>query len=616
MTSTKNKFMSFILSFIMAFTVFGVLGTAQVNAAEDVAFTVTLSTTLDEDVTNDSTIKATQIVKEFTAEELDQLADVTDQKYMFSKDGKSANVYKVDKGVELETLIKAAVGETADVSGYAGLKLWDAADLSKYYKKLANFKDHMIADTYYYGDAEYDTETGTIDFGEGTVVEPVLALDFEYATLNADTAGTKADDLTFTEDTELRNRVFLGMLNSEERGGFWSQTNSFGIDLIKCNKDDIAYTVTVNTTEDEEVTADSVLGTPEVVKEFTYGDLYQLADVTDQKYMFSKDGKSANVYKVDKGVELETLIKAAVGETADVNSYAGLKLWDAADLSKYYKKLANFKDHMIADTYYYGGAEYDTETGAIDFGEGTVVDPVLALDFEYATLNADTAGTKADDLTFTKDTELRNRVFLGMLNAEERGGFWSQTNSFGIDLISQAKKDISTATVTVGDYTKTYDGKAKEPVLTVTLGDAVLVQDTDYTVDYTNNTEAGTATATATGINAYTGSVSETFSIDQAKNPMTVKSANKNFKAKTAKKKAQSYKAITVAKAQGTVTYTAKAVNAKSKKALTFNKKNGKITVKKKTRKGTYKMKITVTAKGNTNYAKSTVTKTVTVKVK
>lgn len=413
MTSTKNKFMSFILSFIMAFTVFGVLGTAQVNAAEDVAFTVTLSTTLDEDVTNDSTIKATQIVKEFTAEELDQLADVTNQKYMFSKDGKSANVYKVDKGVELETLIKAAVGETADVSGYAGLKLWDAADLSKYYKKLANFKDHMIADTYYYGDAEYDTETGTIDFGEGTVVEPVLALDFEYATLNADTAGTKADDLTFTEDTELRNRVFLGMLNSEERGGFWSQTNSFGIDLI-----------------------------------------------------------------------------------------------------------------------------------------------------------------------------------------------------------SQAKKDISTATVTVGDYTKTYDGKAKEPVLTVTLGDAVLVQDTDYTVDYTNNTEAGTATATATGINAYTGSVSETFSIDQAKNPMTVKSANKNFKAKTAKKKAQSYKAITVAKAQGTVTYTAKAVNAKSKKALTFNKKNGKITVKKKTRKGTYKMKITVTAKGNTNYAKSTVTKTVTVKVK
>ena len=232
MTSTKNKFMSFILSFIMAFTVFGVLGTAQVNAAEDVAFTVTLSTTLDEDVTNDSTIKATQIVKEFTAEELDQLADVTNQKYMFSKDGKSANVYKVDKGVELETLIKAAVGETADVNSYAGLKLWDAADLSKYYKKLANFKDHMIADTYYYGGAEYDTETGAIDFGEGTVVEPVLALDFEYATLNADTAGTKADDLTFTEDTELRNRVFLGMLNSEERGGFWSQTNSFGIDLM------------------------------------------------------------------------------------------------------------------------------------------------------------------------------------------------------------------------------------------------------------------------------------------------------------------------------------------------------------------------------------------------
>ena len=68
--------------------------------------------------------------------------------------------------------------------------------------------------------------------------------------------------------------------------------------------------------------------------------------------------------------------------------------------------------------------------------------------------------------------------------------------------------------------------------------------------------------------------------------------------------------------AQGTVTYTAKAANAKSKKALKFNSKNGKITVKKKTRKGTYKMKITVATKGNANYASSTATKTVTVKVK
>ena len=238
------------------------------------------------------------------------------------------------------------------------------------------------------------------------------------------------------------------------------------------------------------------------------------------------------------------------------------------------------------------------------------------MDFEKATLSKDTAGTKADDLTFTKETGYNNRVFLGMLNTGELGGSRSQTNSFGIDLISQTKKDISTATVTVGDYTKTYDGKAKEPALTVTLGDAVLVQGTDYTVSYKNNTNAGTATATVTGINKYTGSVGKTFTIAQTKNPMAVKSVNKTFKAKKVKKKAQSYKAITVTNAQGTVTYTAKAANAKSKKALKFNSKNGKITVKKKTRKGTYKMKITVATKGNANYAPSIATKTVTVKVK
>ena len=64
-----------------------------------------------------------------------------------------------------------------------------------------------------------------------------------------------------------------------------------------------------------------------------------------------------------------------------------------------------------------------------------------------------------------------------------------------------------------------------------------------------------------------------------------------------------------VTKAKGKVTYT----KISGSKKLTINQKTGVITVKKGTKKGTYKIKVKVTAKGNSSYkAKS---KTVNIKI-
>ena len=93
-------------------------------------------------------------------------------------------------------------------------------------------------------------------------------------------------------------------------------------------------------------------------------------------------------------------------------------------------------------------------------------------------------------------------------------------------------------------------------------------------------------------------------------NTISVKAAAKTVKFKTVKKKAVTVSAITVKNAKGTVAYKKASGSAK----VTVNKKNGKLTVKKGTKKGTYTVKVKVTAKGNTAYkAKS---KTVTVKIK
>lgn len=60
---------------------------------------------------------------------------------------------------------------------------------------------------------------------------------------------------------------------------------------------------------------------------------------------------------------------------------------------------------------------------------------------------------------------------------------------------------------------QTYTGSAIRPSVKVTLAGSTLKQSTDYTVSYSDNTNAGTATVTVTGKGNYTGSLSTTFTI-------------------------------------------------------------------------------------------------------
>lgn len=160
----------------------------------------------------------------------------------------------------------------------------------------------------------------------------------------------------------------------------------------------------------------------------------------------------------------------------------------------------------------------------------------------------------------------------------------------------------------------TYTGKAITPKLDVKAGDVALTQDKDYTAEYKNNTDAGTAKVTVTGIGNYTGTKTAEFKILPTKQTLKVSAKKKTYKVKKLKKKAQSYKAITVTGAKGKLTYTAKPVGKKAKKALKF--KNGKITVKKGTKKGTYKMKVTVKAAATKNYNVASAVKTIKIVVK
>ena len=86
------------------------------------------------------------------------------------------------------------------------------------------------------------------------------------------------------------------------------------------------------------------------------------------------------------------------------------------------------------------------------------------------------------------------------------------TKSFEI-----AKADISSATISDIDSPVGYTGTAYEPEVTVTFNRTELALDTDYTVAYTNNVNAGEATVTITGTGAhFKGSVEKHFTITAA----------------------------------------------------------------------------------------------------
>lgn len=83
-------------------------------------------------------------------------------------------------------------------------------------------------------------------------------------------------------------------------------------------------------------------------------------------------------------------------------------------------------------------------------------------------------------------------------------------------------KDISQGQLTLSFSSLTYTGSPIQATCaTLTVGGTTLTEGTDYTLSYSDNVKVGTATATATGIGACTGSLKTTFDIAPADMSLT-----------------------------------------------------------------------------------------------
>ena len=219
--------------------------------------------------------------------------------------------------------------------------------------------------------------------------------------------------------------------------------------------------------------------------------------------------------------------------------------------------------------------------------------------------------------TLVKDTDYTlsymNNVNAGTATVTVAGkGNYSGTRSTTFKIV---RKSISSASIS-SIANRTFNGKAQTPAPRVTVNGVTLVKGTDYTLSYKNNVNAGTATVTVIGKGNYTGSKKATFTIAKAANTMKVATTTKSVKRSKVKKRKQVVSnciTFTTA-AQGSVTYAKVAKGSSGKLSIDAN--TGQITVKKGTKKGTYKIKVRVTASGNANYASRSHTVTAKIRVK
>ncbi len=139
--------------------------------------------------------------------------------------------------------------------------------------------------------------------------------------------------------------------------------------------------------------------------------------------------------------------------------------------------------------------------------------------------NGDTIDNSYYDITYENNVSSGTATVTITFKGRYSG---TETDTFTINPI-----DLSDFTATLSTTSYTYNGSAKKPNITVNDGETTLTSGTDYTVSYSNNTNAGTATVIITGIGNYTGTITKTFTINKASYTPTVNAYSGTYDAKS-----------------------------------------------------------------------------------
>ena len=218
-----------------------------------------------------------------------------------------------------------------------------------------------------------------------------------------------------------------------------------------------------------------------------------ISDVADQTYTGSLIAPNITVSCNDVELVKNTDYTVSYSNNKNVGT-ATISITGIGDYTGTITKNFNIVARDISDTTI-GSIPNQTYTG-------NSISALPVITYNGATL------TKGTDYTLTYSNNVN--VGTGTVTIIGKGNF-KGTTSKTFSISARAMSDTSVANVS----SQTYTGNGISPLPTITYNNKTLKKDTDYTLSYSNNINAGTATITITGKGNFTGMTSMTFIITQ-----------------------------------------------------------------------------------------------------
>ena len=216
-----------------------------------------------------------------------------------------------------------------------------------------------------------------------------------------------------------------------------------------------------------------------------------ISDVADQTYTGSLIAPNVTVTCNDVELVKDTDYTVSYSNNKNVGTET-ISITGIGDYTGTIKKNFNIVARGISDTTI-GSIPNQTYTG-------NSISALPVITYNGATL------TKDVDYTLSYSNNIN--VGTATITITGKGNF-KGTTSKTFSISARAMTDTSVANVS----SQTYTGNVISPLPTITYNNKTLKKDTDYTLSYSNNINAGTATITITGKGNFTGTTSKTFSI-------------------------------------------------------------------------------------------------------
>ena len=537
---------------------------ADDTVSEDAAFTIYAC---------DASTSETTTVASYTEQEL---SDMSNNYYTLSY-AYNKGVYSTANYVYLDDLLDG-VEQWTDGS-YIQFECSDGT-----YTKYTHYYEDAQEDAYFYPNAvvsDASTPTLTLSSKSATVVPDVIAL--SYASTSY-TEGSTLMDLESVEGAETDYRFFSGVASDSTDGynyGRMSPSGVLGMTIYYNNEstDDSTEGSTDDTVADDTAADDSTSGTVDTTdaafvvyaQESGSSESTAVAAYTEQELSDMSNNYPTLSYAYSMGV-CSTANYVYLDDLLD-----GVEQWTDGSYIQFecsdgtYTKYTHDYATAQADAYFYPNAVVNDDASSLTLSSKSVtaVPDVIALTYQTTSFSA---GSTLMDLIDTSDATSDYRFFCGV-DADSTDGYnygrMSPSGVLGMTVVYEsASSDESTGS--------------------------------DSTVGSSSSDSSTSSATTATAKK-----------VSKKAQKMKVTKKNKTVKAKKLKKKAQKVKAITVKNYKGKLSF--KKVSGSKRLSLV---KGGRIKVKRGTKKGTYKIKVKVTAKGNSTYKSASKTVTVKIKVK